>query len=209
MRSDSPQSSTFIQSARRTQIVAAAIDVIADLGWAQASLRQIADRVGIAMSAVLYHFGSKDNLVEAIVEEMYRTALSVVVPAIEAESTAAGRLAAYIRSNMAYFATYPSHLAALAQLGTAYRPSDGRRLDELELAPELRRQLAALDPKTILTAGQQSHEFGDFPVQSMATALRGACNAVVEKVMADPAFDAHAYGEDVVAIFDRAVRVNR
>jgi AcrR family transcriptional regulator len=100
VRSDDERSPTFTQSARRAQIVGCAIEVIAEVGYPQASIRKIADRVGVAMSAVLYHFGNKDNLVDAIVEEMYRTALSTVVPAMEAESTATGKLNAYIRANV-------------------------------------------------------------------------------------------------------------
>jgi AcrR family transcriptional regulator len=209
VRSKTTQSATFTQSARRAQIVAAAIDVIGEIGWAQTSIRKIAERVGVAMSAVLYHFGTKDNLVEAIIEEMYRSAVSVVGPAIAAEPTAAGKLTAYIRANIAYFDTHRSQLAALAQLGTAYRPGDGRRFDELGLTPELREELAALDPMAILTAGHQDDEFGDIPVASMAVALRGAVNAVVEKILREPDFDAAAYGEDLVAIFGRATEVRR
>jgi hypothetical protein len=41
----------------------------------------------------------------------------------------------------------------------------------------------------------------------MALALRGAVNAVVEKILREPEFDAHAYGEDLVAIFGRSVGV--
>ena len=108
---------TFTQSARRTQIVAAAIEVIAQIGWAQTSIRKIADRVGVAMSAVLYHFGTKDNLVDAIIEEMYRSALSIVAPALDAEPTSTGKLIAYIRSNIAYFDSHRLQLAALAQTG--------------------------------------------------------------------------------------------
>ena len=145
------------------QIVAAAIDVIAEIGWAQTSIRKIADRVGVAMSAVLYHFGTKDNLVEAIIEEMYRAALSVVVPALDAETTAAGKLTAYIRSSITYFDTHRSQLAALAQLGTGYQPSDGRRFDELGLTPELREELIGLDPTAILSAGQQESRVRRFP----------------------------------------------
>jgi AcrR family transcriptional regulator len=209
VRSTTTKPATFTQSARRAQIVAAAIDVIAEIGWSRTSIRKIADRVGVAMSAVLYHFGSKDNLVEAIIEEMYRTALSVVVPAVEAESTATGKLAAYIRGSIAYFDTHRSQLAALAQLGAGYQPSDGRRFDELGMTPELREELTALDPTTILTAGQRDHEFGDFRTPSMALAVRGAVNAVVEKILRDPDFDARAYGEDLVAIFGRAAAVTR
>ncbi|OBB79386.1 MULTISPECIES: hypothetical protein [Mycobacterium] len=43
----------------------------------------------------------------------------------------------------------------------------------------------------------------------MAVALRGAVNGVVEKVLREPGFDVRACGEDLVAIFGRAVAVNR
>jgi AcrR family transcriptional regulator len=209
MRSDAGGPATFTQSARRAQIVAAAIDVIGEIGWAQTSIRKIADRVGIAMSAVLYHFGTRDNLVDAIVEEMYRTALSVIAPAVDAQSTATSKLTAYIRASIAYFDTHRSQLAALAQLGTGYQPSDGRRFDELGLTPELREGLSVLDPIAILIGGQKNREFGDFAANSMALALRGAVNAVVERILREPDFDAHAYAEDLVAIFCRAVAVSR
>lgn len=209
MRSSQEKPPTFTQSARRAQIVSCAIEVVSEVGWAQTSIRKIADRVGVAMSAVLYHFGNKDNLVDAIVEEMYRTALAVVVPAVDAESTASGKLSAYIRANVAYFDTHRVHLTALTQISASYKPSDGRRFEELGLSPELSEKLAALDPTAILAAGQRDREFGEFPVASMAIALRGAVNAVVEKILRDPDFDAPGYGEDLVAIFGRAVGVGR
>lgn len=209
MRSEAAKPLTFTQAARRAQIVTCAIEVIAEVGWAQTSIRKIADRVGIAMSAVLYHFGTKDNLVGAIIEEMYRAALAVVVPAIDAESTAIGKLNAYVRASVVYFDTHRVHLAALSQIGTGYQPGDGRRIQEMELSPELVKELAVLDPSAILVAGQRQKEFGDFSVDSMSTAVRGAVNAAVEKILRDPDFDAQAYGEDLVTIFDRAVEARR
>lgn len=196
---------SFIRAARRSQIVDAAIDVIAEVGFAQTSIRKIADRVGIAMSAVLYHFGTKDKLVEAIVEHMYRTMLDMVAPAVAAESTASGKLDAYIRSSIEYFATHRVALRALGSLGTTYVPADGRRFEELGLDPDIGEQLAALDPTLILFAGQRDEEFGDFPVQSIAIALRGAVNGVVEPVLRDPGFDAARYAEDLVGMFGRIV----
>src|SRR5882757_1103673 len=126
MGSKDERPESFTRTARKAQIVSCAIEVIAEVGFAQASIRKIADRVGIAMSAVLYHFGTKDNLVDAIVEHMYRMALAVVVPAIDAETTASGKLNAYIRSSIQYFGTNRVALQALASLGASYQPSDGR-----------------------------------------------------------------------------------
>jgi AcrR family transcriptional regulator len=181
--------------------------VIAEMGYPQTSIRKIAERVGVAMSAVLYHFGNKENLVDAIVDAMYRSALAVVVPALDAESTSTGKLNAYIRASVQYFDTHRVQLVALTQLGASYRPSDGRRFDELGLSAELSEQLAALDPAVILAAGERDGEFTQFPVDSMAIALRGAVNAVVEKILRDADFDATGYGEDLVEIFGRVVRV--
>lgn len=207
MRSE--KKTSFIHSARRAQIVAATIEVIAEIGWAQTSIRKIADRVGVAMSAVLYHFGTRDNLVDAVIEEMYRCAVAEVAPALQAEDTSAGKLAAYIRANIAYFDEHRTHLAALAQLSAGYQPSDGRRFDQLGMTEELREQLAALDPGPILLAGQRDREFGEFPADSMSVALRGAVNGVVEKILREPDFDARAYADDLVVIFERAVAVQR
>ncbi|MGJ6125740.1 TetR/AcrR family transcriptional regulator [Mycolicibacterium sp. Y3] len=204
MRSDDAKPLTFIQSARRAQIISSAIEVVAEIGWTNTSIRKIADRVGVAMSAVLYHFGTKDKLVDAIIEAMYRAALDVVCPALEAETTAHGKLAAYIRSNIAYFDTNRAHLVALTQISANFSPTDGRRFDEMGLSPELNEQLAALDPGAFLVVGQTDGEFGDFPIESMAIALRGAVNAVVEKILRDPDFDARSYGEDLVKIFSTA-----
>jgi len=200
---------SFTRSARKAQIVAAAIDVIAEVGFAHASIRKIADRVGIAMSAVLYHFGTKENLVDAIVEHMYRTMLTRVAPAVQAEKTANGKLHAYIRSSIDYFGTHRAALKALASLGTTYVPADGRRFEELGLSADIAEQLAVLDPTSILTAGQRDGEFGDFPVQSTAIALRGAVNGVVEKVLREPGYDAGGYAEDLIEIFGRIVSRSR
>src|ERR1700694_2242517 len=128
---------TFTGTARRAQIVGCAIEVIAEVGDAQASIRKIADRVGVAMSAVLYHFGNRDNLVDAIVEEMYRSALALVVPAVDDEPTATAKLHAYVRASVEYFDTSRVQLVALTQIGPSYQPSDGRRFDELGLSAEI------------------------------------------------------------------------
>lgn len=204
MRSESKKA-TFTQAARRAQIVTAAIELIAEIGWAQTSIRKIADRVGVAMSAVLYHFGTKDNLVDAMIEEMYRASLAAVSPALQNASTSSEKLEAYIRASIAYFDSHRTQLAALAQLSTSYQPTDGRRFDELGMTDELRQELAILDPTAILLAGQRDHEFGEFPVESMSMALRGAVNAVVEKILREPDFDSRAYADDLVDIFGNAV----
>ncbi|HEX5408105.1 MAG TPA: helix-turn-helix domain-containing protein, partial [Pseudonocardiaceae bacterium] len=67
MRSNNePSGRTFADEARRKQLVECAIEVIAEQGFAQASLARIAQRAGVAKSVVLYHFANKDELVEQV-----------------------------------------------------------------------------------------------------------------------------------------------
>lgn len=206
MRSNTGGEPTFTETARRVQIIRCAIEVIAELGYARASIRRIADRVGVAMSVVLYHVKSKDELIVMVVEEMYRDALAAVAPPVEHERTAAGKLAAYIRAMFGFFDTHRVQQIALAEIWSNHRSRSGQRLDELGASSHIREQLAALDAAEILRAGQRDGEFRDFPADVMAAALGHAVNGVVAEMIRDPGFDVRGYGEIVVDIFDRATR---
>jgi AcrR family transcriptional regulator len=57
---------------RREQIVAVAITVFGEHGFAGGSIRTIADRVGVSHATLLQHFGSKEGLLTAVLEEWDR-----------------------------------------------------------------------------------------------------------------------------------------
>jgi AcrR family transcriptional regulator len=59
------------RDARRAEILKAAISVIADEGYAGASLRKVAQRAGCTTGAVTYYFANKETLVAAIVESLF------------------------------------------------------------------------------------------------------------------------------------------
>lgn len=52
----------------RATLVSAAFNVFAQRGFQRLSLRQIAEAVGTSHTALLHHFGSKDALLEAVLE---------------------------------------------------------------------------------------------------------------------------------------------
>jgi len=54
----------------RARIIAAARRQFASVGFIGASTRQIADGAGVAQSLLLYHFGTKDALWRAVMEEL-------------------------------------------------------------------------------------------------------------------------------------------
>ncbi|MFT4125431.1 MAG: TetR/AcrR family transcriptional regulator [Gordonia sp. (in: high G+C Gram-positive bacteria)] len=195
---------TFTERARRAQIVDCAIETIAELGYPQASVRKIADRAGVAMSVVLYHFGNKDELVAAVVSECYRSLLTMMVPAVAAQETAAGKLAAHIRTHLHYIGTNRAHQTSIMEIANGFRGRGGERLADLPIDPEHLGALAEVDLDVIFRLGVESGEFRPLSPDSMAMAVRGALGVALLRVTADDAFDVAAYGDDLVDAFLRA-----
>ena len=54
----------------RTKAIAATTEVIARQGFAAVTVQEIADRVGVSKQALLYHFKSKDALMNAVIDGM-------------------------------------------------------------------------------------------------------------------------------------------
>ena len=57
---------------RREQIIGAATAVFAEYGYAGGSVRTIADRIGVSPASLLQHFGSKEGLLIAVLEDWDR-----------------------------------------------------------------------------------------------------------------------------------------
>ena len=53
----------------RAQILAAGKMALLDSGYAGLSTRRVADAAGVPLSQIHYHFGSRQNLVLAVLEE--------------------------------------------------------------------------------------------------------------------------------------------
>ena len=86
MRSDSSpivRQPTFTEEARRAQIIGCAIEVLAELGYAQASYARIAERAGTSKSVISYHFAGKDELLEQVVQSVYAEAARYMIPRVQ------------------------------------------------------------------------------------------------------------------------------
>ena len=118
-----PRQRTFIEAARRAQIVAAAIDTIAEVGFAQASLARIGERIGISKGLIGYHFAGKDDLIKQVVFEILEQGKSYMRPRILAEAaTGPGFLRAYIESNLAFMKEHRNHMVAIVGISRGGSP---------------------------------------------------------------------------------------
>jgi AcrR family transcriptional regulator len=57
---------------RREQLIAVAIDVFGEHGFAGSSIRAIAEQAGVSHGTLIQHFGSKEGLLMAVLEEWDR-----------------------------------------------------------------------------------------------------------------------------------------
>ena len=203
-----PSRPTFVELARRSQILDGAIELIAEQGFVNASIARIAERVGVAKSAVLYYFAGKDDLVGAVVQQVMAGAAEVIVPAVLGEDTAAGKLRTYIRSNCTFLDAHRTESVALFEIMTSFRTPDGLRLDQAILrsveADPPPSAIALLDPLWIIEEGVQAEEFTAVNTLFFKNALRAALDGAVSELARDMSYDVIGYGEQLIAIFDRA-----
>jgi AcrR family transcriptional regulator len=201
MRSkDTDDNRSFVSNARRAQIVEAAIETLADVGYANASLARIAVRLDISKGVISYHFSGKDDLIAEIVSQVLQRARAYMQPRIEAQTTGPEILRAYIESNLEFMRDNPNQLSAVieivrAAMAGAKSPFSGNRDGAVHILAEL------------LTRFQTAGGFRtDFDPNAMAIAIRAVIDAAPGR-LADPAFDIDQYAREAVTIFDRATCV--
>lgn len=193
---------TFTEAARRAQIVAAAIDTIAESGYAQASLARIASRIGVSKGVIAYHFNGKQELISEVIAEVTAKGAAYIRSRVTAESTGAGKLRALIESNLAFMAGHRNHLIALVEIAANARNSDS---SGPAVGAVVQAGVAAV--RDLLAWFQGQGEFrADFDPQVMAMAIRAAIDAAPPRLARDPGFDVGHYGRELANLFDAATR---
>jgi AcrR family transcriptional regulator len=187
---------TVTASARRAQIVTAAIDTIAELGYGNASFARIAKRAGISSTRLIsYHFDDKAELVRAVVGAVLGEAADYMGKRMRvAGGTRLDTMTAYIESNLEFIAGHPTAIRAVIEIISNARTEDGTPLLAADNSAE---RLAEL-----FIEGQEAGEFRVFDPTVMAVTLRAAIDAAASR----PDLDPHSYAAELVAIFTKAVK---
>jgi AcrR family transcriptional regulator len=198
-KSDGQYNPTFTEVARRTQIIECAIETLATLGYAQASLAQIAKRAGISKGVIVYYFSTKEELFEQVIQAIYTEAARLLGPPIAAQPTATLMLRTYIQTNVEYIGTHRLQMLTIREIVLNFRAADGKLRSGLLKEGSI---LEALE--VILRTGQQEGEFRVFDLQVMAITIRQAIDAVPRLLAANPNLEVETYARELVTLFDRA-----
>ncbi|MEW1656784.1 TetR family transcriptional regulator [Streptomyces sp. NPDC093707] len=170
-------------NARRAQIVEAAIETLAENGYGQTTFARIRERAGISSTRLIsYHFGTKGELMDAVVEEVGLRAHQAISRRVADETSAAGTLAARIEAQVEWVAHNPSAVRAMYEVCMNERDAEGALRYGVQATA--RANVDALEP--ILRAGQESGEFRQFDTGLMALTLKSAIDAAIVRMARPP-----------------------
>ncbi len=197
----------IIQAARREQIIEAAINTVAEVGYPGTTLARIAEQAQTSKSVISYHFLGKDDLLEQVVLQIYADTWTFMEPRIEAEATAAGQLGAYITAELDYMGEQRARLLAVAAIVANHRTTDG----SLRFTPNAERARGAEGQglgvlRDILTQGQRAGEFRDFDPLVLAVTVNHALDGALGRWVIEPSLDLGAYAAELRTLFDLATR---
>ena len=188
---------TLTEQARRAQIIAAAIETIAELGYVHASFAQIAKRAGLSSTGLIsYHFASKKELDWAVVKEIYDRLTQHMNKAIAGITNPHAALIAYIEGLIGFMKIEPFALRAMIGIvmhgGVDYDAASERE---------------ALSPiSAILRWGQAEGIFRDFDIQVMATTMQRSLDGIPLAQSTNPNLDLDTYARELVELFTLATQ---
>jgi TetR/AcrR family transcriptional repressor of bet genes len=191
---------SFIEEARRAQIIEATIETLAEVGYVKASMAQIAKRAGISTSLIPYHFKDKDELITHTLIELSTAWIKYVQERTDAGASAATKLRLYIEANLAYMGTRPAYFMALMEIVFNVRDAEDRLVYVTsEDDPSV------IHLENLLKEGQANGEFRPFDVVSMAIAIRGTIDGFLGQ-LPKSSRQLETFTAETTTLFDIATR---
>lgn len=180
---DSAAGRSFIETARRRQLIEAAIATVNELGYHRASLAEIAKRAHIAKSAVVYYFSSKEALLLELVQTVFAALGESVLSSLKGRKAPATRLQAYADAYLSHVDAHRRDIAAAVEIVVSHRSADGTPL-----------YLVADDDDTallrsILRAGMEDGTFRRMPVEVATGFAESILDRAITLVQRDPQAD--------------------
>lgn len=188
---------TFTEVARRAQIVAAAIEVIAEVGSHQASFARIARRAGLSSTGLIsYHFAGRQELIDEVVSTVVGAITAFMTERMAGVELPRAALRAHIEGTVEFIGAHRTQMQALLDIFVSGGFAYGRAEERAATSPV----------EAILRSGQEAGEFRDFDPKVMATLIQRAVDGLPFLLAVEPGTDVAAYGAEVATAFDLATR---
>jgi AcrR family transcriptional regulator len=197
-----PEGQTFIEEARRKQIIDAALQTIADQGYTQTSFAEIAKGLGITKGLIAYHFNGKHDLITSAIHTILNRQGAYIKSHVETQEDAGEKLRAYIESSFEYIKQNRSHFIALVDLWGSFTSSEEKEAFSQTAYDPCRAHL-----KKIFRIGKEQKAFVKLDEQVMATVIQGAIDGVMLQWVFDPeAVDLKDASRELCELFVKRVK---
>ncbi len=190
-----PVSASPTNRARRQQIVAAAVSVLAESGYSKTSFARIAEHAELSSTRLIsYHFRGKDDLMTAVVAHVIGALGSYVGELVGSQPTANGQLRAYIQGVVGFVDSHRTEMIALTEVMLGAGFEDGIKADESAVG----------HLEKILLRGQRTGEFRPFDAAVMAAVVQRSVDGLPFALRADPSMDCGHYARELTTLFGLA-----
>jgi TetR/AcrR family acrAB operon transcriptional repressor len=172
-------------AATREAVLDAALAIFGRMGYAAATLGDVAQAALVTRGAVYWHFGSKADLYSALVTERFGRASAAILAAADGVATPVGKLRAILVAALTRLETDPDYRAIveLTLFKTEGLPEIATSLDAKKAALRSQRELAA---SFIADAKARGEVDPDVDPGVVAITLLGLVNGVAVLWLLDP-----------------------
>ncbi len=187
---------------RQQEIINTAIELIADKGIQELTIKNLSQKIGIAESAIYRHFKSKLDILLGILSLFRENKEHMNRQLTEMEATATDKLRHMLLKRFAYFAANRA-VAAVIFSEELFR-NDHRLSEQVYQIMQDNQQVII----GIITAGQQADEFrDDVSAKEMSFMITGALRLIVTQWrIAEYTFDLEQEGKRLWATIETLVK---
>jgi TetR/AcrR family transcriptional regulator, fatty acid metabolism regulator protein len=203
-RDQAAEGGTFTQQKRRDQLVHDMIEVIAEAGFARASVGELARRAGVSKGVITYHFAAKDDLIRAVIADVIASMAEYLEPRLLAAEPARFPerfIAAYLTAWAGYYRSHARQVLALVRIFNAFRDESGHPNPAFSARAG---EVAAIEH--VLRSGQDMGRLGSFDPHVMASVIKVAAEDLLAQFVNDPDLDLEGHAAQLAALFERATR---
>ena len=194
---------SFIQEARREQIIQAAIETLGEIGYVKASLSKIAKKAGISTALISYHFRDKEDLMYHVLMKLMGDLSAYVLERVHKKTTPLDQLHAFIEASLAYQGTHQQKNVALIEI-----IFNGRTPDHIPyyLLGDSEEDPLQKELRNILRKGQKEGVFGDFHLDVMVHVIQGSIGEYMLDSGLMQKVDLETYSRELIRILDQTVK---
>ena len=139
-----------------------AAEVVAEVGYSNASVARIAARAGISKGVITYHFVSKDEILRGVALGFLERCSREVQSRIDGAQSATEAVHGWVRGELLFFAEHRVESIAMVEIMANHRDPEFVLAFDDEAAAETQRLVE------ILRRGQQASEFRPFDPNTVA-----------------------------------------